>query len=216
MLAAIQGDQDTVAADPSQSPVLHGAGTEGTGQSRSFCPDAAHIREVHTTRHRWVTQTRMGGQTRGMCSDWGMGEVPYFCPPSLRPFSMALSDSGSFPGRQAALPTACLSMTCLPSRARGFPGAGAGGHRSITTCVVGNTDRHQRMPGGAQEPGVCDSSRGDPRCWPAGEQSGCLVWGWRLGWAVRAKHASCSHSSLTLLPDASLNSWMHTPWRIRV
>lgn len=85
MLAAIQGDQDTATADPNQSPVLHGAGTEGTGQSHSFCPDAAHIREVHTTRHRWVMQTQMGGQTWGNVLRLGDGEVPHLCPPSLRP-----------------------------------------------------------------------------------------------------------------------------------
>lgn len=74
MLATIQGDHDTAAADPSQSSAFHGAGTEGTGQSRSFCPDVAHIREVHTTWHRWVAQTRVGGQTWRMCSDWGEEE----------------------------------------------------------------------------------------------------------------------------------------------
>lgn len=73
MLATIQGDQDTAAADPSQSSLLHGAGTEGTGRSHSFCPDVAHIREVHTTRHWWVAQTRVGDQTQRMCSDWGKG-----------------------------------------------------------------------------------------------------------------------------------------------
>lgn len=49
----------------------------------------------------------------------------------------------------------------------------------------------------------------------------CILWDLRLGWlagaqVVRAERSSPSHSSLTLLPAASLNSWMHTPWRIRV
>lgn len=59
MLEPIQSDKDTVAADPSQSSVLHGTGPEGTGQSRPFCPDVAHICGVHAKWHRWVAQTRM-------------------------------------------------------------------------------------------------------------------------------------------------------------
>lgn len=147
MLATIQGDNDTAAADPSHSPVLHGAGAEGTRQSCPLCPDVAHICGVHATWHRWVAQTRMGGQAWRMCSDLEGGGVPYLCPPPLRPRLPNFSALGSFPGRQAALvlPTACLSMTSLPSRAGRLPGAGAGGYGSLTTCVVGDTDRHQRM-----------------------------------------------------------------------
>lgn len=223
MLATIQGDQDTAAADPSQSSVLHGAGTEGTGQSCSFCPDVAHIREVHTTRHWWVAQTQMGGQTRRTYSDWGegrrRGRLLASVTGSGAPLTGLLRLWKLF--SEAALPTACLSVTCLPSRAGRLPGAGAGGRRGFTTRAVGNPDRHQRTQRGAQEPGVCDPSRGDPRYWPAGEQSLCLLWGLSLGWVagaqvLRAKYSSCSHSSLTLLPAASLSSWMHTPWRIRV
>lgn len=51
MLEPIQSDKDTVAADPSQSSVLHGTGPEGTGQSHPFCPDVAHIYGVHAKWH---------------------------------------------------------------------------------------------------------------------------------------------------------------------
>lgn len=83
MLEPIQSDKDTVAADPSQSSVLHGTGPEETGQFRQFCPDVAHIHRVHAKWHWWVAHTRMGGQAWRMCSGLEEGVVPFLCPPSF-------------------------------------------------------------------------------------------------------------------------------------
>lgn len=73
MLEPIQSDKDTVAADPSQSSVLHGTGPEGTGQSRPFCPDVAHIYGVHAKWHWWVAQTRMVARHGECVLVWGKG-----------------------------------------------------------------------------------------------------------------------------------------------
>lgn len=78
MLATVQSDQDTAAADPSWSSVRHGAVTEGTGQSCPFCPDVAHLCGVHTTWHRWVAQTRMVARHRECVLIWGKGKFLIF------------------------------------------------------------------------------------------------------------------------------------------
>ncbi|PNJ06606.1 HK3 isoform 5, partial [Pongo abelii] len=44
--------------------------------------------------------------------------------------------------RALVLPATCLSVTCLPSRARRLCGAGAGGHRGLTACFVGDSNWH--------------------------------------------------------------------------
>lgn len=176
MPTAVHGDRGAAAADPNQPPGLHGAGAEGASRPCPCCPDAAHICGVYPTRHWWVAQTKMCGQACREGSDlgerWGWGGCSLPLAPSLRSLDEPTQALGMFLGGGGLGLTSHMPFCdLLAHRTRGLRGAGAGGHRGLTACSMGDPNGHRGAQGGAPEPGVCDPPGSDAGSWSAGEHS---------------------------------------------
>ena len=186
---AVQGDRGAAAADPNQPPGLHGAGAEGARRPCPCCPDAAHICGVYPTWHWWVAQTKMGGQDCREGSDlgerWVEGGGVFSLPlaPSLRSLDEPTQALGMFLRGGGLGLTSCMPFCdLLAHRERGLRGAGAGGHRGLTACSMGDPNGHRGAQGGASEPGVCDPPGSDAGSWSAGEHSVQRLRAWLGSW----------------------------------